>query len=66
MAEKDFKALCEALELDEVEESQEMHGIPFCASVTTREGQGGYDDSNVIKKYMNIDKFNDDECESLV
>lgn len=54
IAEKEFKNLCDALNLTEVEDSQELHGIPFVASIGTRAG-GDFDDSNYITKYHQTD-----------
>ncbi len=51
IAEREFKQLCEAIGLDEVEDSQELHAIPFCMTIGTQAGQGDFPDSNTVKKY---------------
>lgn len=57
IASREFKSLCEAIDAAEVEDSNEMHGIPFCAQVATSPGNGDYPDSNCIKKYMPESSF---------
>jgi len=57
IAEREFKQLCEAIETEQVEDSDEMHGIPFCAKIATCSGGDDYPDSNCIKKYMPESEF---------
>ena len=57
IANQEFKSLCEALGLTEVEESGELHGIPFCAKVATKKEKGDWPASNYIKKYFPESEF---------
>jgi len=60
IAEREFKQLCEAVGVeDEIEDSDEIHGIPFCAQIATCSGGEDYPDSNCIKKYMPESEFDD-------
>jgi hypothetical protein len=38
--------------LEEIEDSEELHGVEFKIKVVTEEGSGDFPPQNVIKKYM--------------
>jgi len=52
IAQEELKALTEACGIEELEDTAELHAIPFRAQVITEEGKNGYKDSNKVKKYL--------------
>lgn len=52
IAQEELKALTEACGIEELEDTAELHAIPFRAQVITEAGKNGYKDSNKVKKYL--------------
>ena len=54
IAQSELAAICRACDLSQIDDSQELHGIPMTAQIKVKPAQGGYDASNAItgfKKY---------------
>lgn len=51
IAERTLADLCEACDLDEVEDSEELHGIEFVIDLKVEPPKGDWGESNKIKKY---------------
>lgn len=51
IANRTLADLCIACGVDEVEDSEELHGIEFKAKVAVTEGNGDYPPQNEVKKY---------------
>jgi hypothetical protein len=51
IAQRELRSLCDAVGITALEDSVELHGIPFKASVGIKQGNDGYPPKNVIKKY---------------
>ena len=49
---RNFKNLVEACGLTEIEDTTELHGIPFIAVVATEPAQNGYPEKSKVKKYL--------------
>jgi len=64
IAQKELATICEACEIDEVEDSTELHGIPMAARVVIKEGSGGFPPKNEIKMYKPADDMPEDEDDS--
>lgn len=47
-----LKRLNQVLGISELTDTSELHGVPFKILVNIRKGTGGYDDQNVIKKFL--------------
>lgn len=58
ISQRELKSLCDAVEVEEIEDSDEVHGIPFGFILGIEKGKDGYADKNVIKKYITEDEFN--------
>ena len=52
IANRTLADICEACGVDEVEDSEELHGIEFVAHVVVTEPQGDYPAGNEVKKYI--------------
>ena len=61
IAQKELATICEACELDEIEDSTELHGIPMAIRVAIKEGSGGYPPKNEIKMYKTADEMPEQE-----
>lgn len=55
IAKSRLKQICEAIEMNEMQDTQELHGQPMRVALGIRPAQGGYDAQNNIKKVMSID-----------
>jgi len=55
IANKELNSICQACGLAAVEDSDELHGIPFGATVTVKPGGVNYAPSNGISTYMPAD-----------
>lgn len=51
IANKEFDVLCTACDVDEVEDSTELHGIPLGIRLTIDPGDANWPPKNVIKDY---------------
>ena len=58
ISKKELSSICDACDVDEVEDSEELHDITFGFTLKIEESEG-YDDKNVIKKYMTEDAYNE-------
>ncbi len=56
ISEKELASILDACKLDEVEDTEELHDISFGFQVKI-ESSEGYDDKNVIKKYMTEEEY---------
>ncbi len=52
IARREMTSICDACCLDEVEDSEELHDISFGFRLGIEKGNDGYEDKNVIKKYV--------------
>ena len=50
-----LKRLNQILGIAELTDTAELHGTPFRAIIGIQKGTGGYEDSNVIKKFLPLD-----------
>ncbi len=55
MANKELNSICQACGLVSVEDSDELHGIPFGVTIDIKPGDASYPPSNTIKNYMPAD-----------
>lgn len=55
IANRTLADICLACGINEVEDSEELHGIEFLAKVVKTEPKGDYPAGNEIKKYKSID-----------
>lgn len=51
IAQRELSAICRAVDVLEVEDSQQLHGIPMSAQVKIRKGTDGYADQNTISGF---------------
>ena len=51
IAQKELASICEACDIDELEDSTELHGIPMACRVAIRAGNSNYPPKNEIKAY---------------
>jgi len=51
IANRTLADICLACGLEEIEDSEELHGIEFIIKLETDEGSGDYPPQNVVKKY---------------
>lgn len=58
ISQRELKSICDATGVDEVEDSDELHGIPFGMKLGIDEGKDGYSDKNKVNKYMTEDEYN--------
>ena len=56
IANKEFASMCEACGLDEVEDSTELHGIPFGMRLGVKPGDANWPPKNVIKAYKSAEE----------
>ena len=61
IAKKDLKAICDALELESITDSDELHGQPMKIKLKIQPATAQYGESNAIINYANIDENIDDE-----
>ncbi len=60
ISKKELASICDACKVEEVEDSDELHDISFGFKIKI-EKSDGYDDKNVISKYMTEDEYNKTE-----
>lgn len=51
IAEKELASICEACNIDELEDSTELHGIPMAIRVSIKPGDANWPSKNEIKAY---------------
>jgi hypothetical protein len=56
IAQRELSAICRACDVMEVEDSQQLHGIPMSAQVKIRKGTDGYADQNTISGFKTADE----------
>lgn len=61
IAERELSSICHAIEVLDPEDSQELHGIPMCAKVKVKPPKDGYDASNTIGNFKNIEEYEEAE-----
>lgn len=60
ISQRELSSLCQACGVDAIEDSTELHGIPFGAKVGIKPASGGFEAQNVIKKYFPEDEMSDE------
>ena len=61
IAQKELASICEACDIDELEDTVELHGIPMAIRVVIKDGQSGYPPKNEIKAYKAADDMPESE-----
>lgn len=56
IAQKELASMCEACGVDELEDSTELHGIPFGARLGIKPGDANWPPKNVIKAYKPLEE----------
>lgn len=56
IAQKELASMCEACGIDELEDSTELHGIPFGMRLGIKPGDANWPPKNVIKSYKTADE----------
>jgi len=56
IAQKELASLCEACGIDELEDSTELHGIPFGMRLGIKPGDANWPPKNVIKAYKTLEE----------
>ena len=56
IANKELNSICQACGKEAVEDSDELHGIPFCVTVAIEPARGDYPPSNKITAYKPADE----------
>lgn len=60
-----LKRLNQILGISELQDTTELHGQPFRVLTQIKKGQDGYDDTNVVKKFLPLeDEENNSEADS--
>jgi hypothetical protein len=54
IAQRTLAAICHATGVMQVQDSQQLHGIPMEARVSIRPASGGYDAANEVKGYRKV------------
>ena len=57
ISQKELASICDAVGVEEVEDSEELHDISFGFRLKVEHSEG-YDDKNVINKYMTEEEYN--------
>lgn len=57
IAQRELTSICQACGLEAIEDSTELHGIPFAAKVAIKAADGSWPAKNVIKKYYPEDEM---------
>jgi len=52
-----LKRLCTILGIDELTDTAQLHGEPFGIVVGIQKGKDGYEDSNVVKKFLPVNEL---------
>ena len=55
IAQRDLKAICDAINIQDLEDSNELHGIPLTATITVRPASGEFAASNNIGKFRPLE-----------
>lgn len=55
IAKSQLKQICKATGIEELEDTQELHGIPMRLAVKVRPPKNGYDAQNVVNKVFSTD-----------
>lgn len=55
IAQRQLASICKACGIEEIEDSQELHGIPMLAKVKVTPEQGGYGPGNAVTGYKSFD-----------
>lgn len=55
IAKSQLKQICKATGIEELEDTQELHGIPMRLAVKVRPPKNGYDAQNVVNKVFSMD-----------
>lgn len=55
IAKSQLKQICKAAGIEELEDTQELHGIPMRLAVKVRPPKNGYDAQNVVNKVFSMD-----------
>lgn len=56
IAQKELASMCEACGIDELEDSTELHGIPFGMRLGIKPGDANWPPKNVIKSYKTVEE----------
>ena len=59
IAQRELASICAACGLEMIEDSVELHNIPFIAKVGIKAADAGWPAKNSIRKYINIDEMPD-------
>lgn len=54
IAQRELSALCRAIDVLDLEDSQQLHGIPLSGQVKIRKGTNGYADQNTISGFKPV------------
>lgn len=65
IANKELNSICEAMGLEDVEDSEELLNIPVCLTVTVDPGNDQWPPSNNITAYANQDEYGGEETEEV-
>lgn len=57
ISQRELRSICDACGVGELEDSEELHDITFGFKLGVEAGTDGYDDKNVIKKYVSEDNL---------
>lgn len=60
IAKRKLKQLCEAISLDELEDTAELHGVPFTANIKVKDASGGWPAKNEVNSYMGADEYEEE------
>lgn len=58
ISQRELTSICGVTGVDELEDSDELHDIPFGMKLGIEHGNEGFDDKNKVKKYMTEDEYN--------
>lgn len=59
IAKRQLAQLMKAIDIEELEDTGELHGIPFTANIKVKEASGGWPARNEVNSYMNADVYED-------
>ena len=59
ISQRELTSICTVCKVREIEDSEELHDISFGFKLGVETGKDGYDDKNVIKKYVTEDALNE-------
>lgn len=61
ISQKELKSICDATGVDELEDSDELHGIVFGMKLGIEKGNDRYPDKNKVTKYITEDEYSETE-----